>query len=465
MEVLVDRERELGLLEREYREPGFRLLVVYGRRRVGKTFLLRWFCRGRPCVYYVAAELPYESLAREFSLAVKEALGLPVAGDVVEVLEALARLHRGGGKLVVVLDEFQYLVEADPSLPSRLMRSIDTALKGSGMMLVLCGSSVSFFEKRLLGYRAPLYGRRTGQLRLRPMAFWEAWGFNPGLTAVEAARLYGVAGGTPAYLALLGPGASAEKLVEEATRPGSPLLDEPVLLLRQELREPRTYLALLRAVAEGRVEPSEAAQAAGVDPRSIGRYIEVLEELDLVGRVRPLGRRRPVQLRFRDNFFRFWFSFILPLRSLIESGAVEKARRAILGELDSYMGRAFEETIVPQLAARMVERGILPLEPRQAGPWWRRGMEIDLVLRSPGRATAFIEAKWARLSRADARRALEKLEEKAGETGLASPRNYYVLVARGLDEPILEEHHIAVDLEWLHHNRVIEPAAARTAQR
>ena len=466
MEVLIDRERELGLLEREYREPGFRLLVVYGRRRVGKTYLLRWFCRGRPCVYYVAAELPYKSLAREFSLAVKEALGLPIAGDVVEVLEALARLHRGGGgKLVVVLDEFQYLVEAEPSLPSRLMRSIDTVLKGSEMLLVLCGSSVSFFEKRLLGYRAPLYGRRTGQLRLRPMAFWEAWGFNPELAAVEAARLYGVAGGTPAYLALLGPGASAEKLVEEATRPGSPLLDEPVLLLRQELREPRTYLALLRAVAEGRVEPGEAAQAAGVDSRSIGRYIEVLEELDLVERVRPLGRRRPVQLRFRDNFFRFWFSFILPLRSLIESGAVEKARRAILGELDSYMGRAFEETIVPQLAARMVERGILPLEPRQAGPWWRRGAEIDLVLRSPGRATAFIEAKWARLSRADARRALEKLEEKAGETGLASPRNYYVLVARELDEPILEEHHVAVDLEWLHRSRVVEPAAARTAQR
>ena len=459
MDVLVDREYELRLLEHEYRAPGFRLVVVYGRRRVGKTFLLRWFCCGRPCVYYVAAELPYESLAREFSLAVKESLGLPVSGDVVEVLEALVKLYGGSGeKLVVVLDEFQYMVEADPTLPSRLMRSIDTVLRGSNMMLILCGSSVSFFEKKLLGYRAPLYGRRTAQLKLRPMAFWEAWGFNPRLGPVEAALLYGVAGGTPAYLALLGSEASAEKLVREATRPGSPLFDEPVWLLRQELREPRTYLAILRAVAEGKLEPSEAAQVAGVDPRSVGRYIEVLEELDIVERVRPLGKRRPVQIRFKDNFFRFWFKFILPLRSLIESGAIEKARDAISRELDGYMGRAFEETIAPQLAIRMIDRGLIPVEPRQLGPWWHRNLEIDLVVRSPGKATAFIEAKWANMSSAEARRTLYRLEEKARETGLSSPKNYYVLLARKLDKPILEEHHIAVDLTWLHRQGIIEPA-------
>ena len=343
MDVLVDREYELELLEREYRAPGFRLVVVYGRRRVGKTYLLRWFCRGKPCVYYVAAELPYESLAREFSFAVRDAIGFPVLGDIVEVLEALARLYRGGEKLVVVLDEFQYLVEADSTLPSRLMRSIDTVLRESNIMLVLCGSSVSFFEKKLLGYRAPLYGRRTAQLKLRPMTFWEVWGFNPKLGPVEAALLYGVAGGTPAYLALLGLEASAEKFVREAIRPGSPLFDEPVWLLRQELREPRTYLAVLRAVAEGKLEPSEAAQAASVDPRSIGRYIEVLEELDIVGRVRPLGKRRPVQIRFKDNFFRFWFKFILPLRSLIEAGAIEKVYSAIVGELDDYMGKTLRK--------------------------------------------------------------------------------------------------------------------------
>jgi len=113
--------------------------------------------------------------------------------------------------------------------------------------------------------------------------------------------------------------------------------------LRQELREPRTYLAVLRAVAEGKLEPSEAAQAASVDSRSIGRYIEVLEELDIVGRVRPLGKRRPVQIRFKDNFFRFWFKFILPLRSLIEAGAIEKVYSAIVGELDDYMGKTLRK--------------------------------------------------------------------------------------------------------------------------
>jgi len=207
MDVLVDREYELELLEREYRAPGFRLVVVYGRRRVGKTFLLRWFCRGKPCVYYVAAELPYESLAREFSFAVRDVLGFPVLGDIVEVLEALARLYRGGEKLVVVLDEFQYLVEADSTLPSRLMRSIDTVFARiqhyARIVWFFC--LVFRFREKLLGYRAPLYGRRTAQLKLRPTAFWEVWGFNPKLGPVEAALLYGVAGGTPAYLSLTSP--------------------------------------------------------------------------------------------------------------------------------------------------------------------------------------------------------------------------------------------------------------------
>ena len=457
MSVLVDREKELEVLEREYRKPGFRLVVVYGRRRVGKTYLLRWFCRGRPCIYYVAAELPYSVLSKEFSASVHEALGVPISGDVVEVLEALAKLYKGQ-RLAVVLDEFQYLVGADSSLPSRLMRSIDLVLSGSDLFLVLCGSSVSFFEKKLLGYRAPLHGRRTAQIRLRSMLFWEAWGFNHELGPVDAALLYGVAGGTPAYLSLVSPRPSAGKFIGELTRPGSPLLEEPVLLLRQELREPRTYLAILRALAEGRTEPSEAAQVAGVDPRSIGKYVDVLEELDIVERTRPLGKRRPVRLRFRDNFFRFWFSFILPARSLIEAGASEKVRETIHERIDAYMGKAFEETILPQIAAKMIEAGIIPVKPIEAGPWWHRGTEIDLVLRDTGRATAFIEAKWTRLSKADARRLLHRLEEKAARSGLASPQNYYLVVAREIDEPVLEEYHMAIDLAWLHKQGVIKPA-------
>ena len=446
------------MLESEYGRSGFSLVVVYGRRRLGKTYLLRWFCRGKPCVYYVAAELPYEQLAAEFSSEASRLTGLPIRGDVVEVLEALCRLWGSGGKLVVVLDEFQYLVEADPSLPSRLQRSIDTRLRECNMMLVLCGSAVSFFEKRLLGYQAPLYGRRTAEIRIRPLTLGGVWGFNPSLSLEEAALLYMVAGGTPAYLAMVPGRLDHRSFIRFALTPGSPLYEEPLWLLKEETREPRTYLALLRAVAEGRVSPSEAAQAAGIDPRSVTRYVELLEELWIVERVRPLGRRKPVQLRFRDNFFRFWFTFVLPLRHVAELRGPEEAAAIVESRLELYAGRVFSESIIAELALRLAAARVIDVRPVEAGPWWRGGTEIDYVVREPGRATAFIEAKWSTLTAREARRVLQRLEEKAAATGLSSPRNYYVVVARRLEEPIIEDQFIAVDLEWLEERRVVEPA-------
>ena len=128
------------------------------------------------------------------------------------------------------------------------------------------------------------------------------------------------------------------------------------------------------------------------------------------------------------------------------------------GSIDQYMGGVFEETVVPQLALKLVEKGLIPVRPLETGPWWKAGIDIDLVIRSPGQATVFIEAKWSRLSRAEARRELNKLEGRAAETGLQSPVNYYVLIARELDEPVLEENHVAVDLDWLQRNNIVRPS-------
>ena len=195
----IDREVELRVLEEEYARDGFSLVTVYGRLRVGKTRLLQEFMDGLRGVYYVAAELEYGQLCREFHRAVSKSLNLvPRSKDVVEVLEELAG---SGERLVVVLDEFQYMVEAGPTLPSRLQRSIDTVLGRSRLMLVLCGSAASFFERRLLGYNAPLRGRRTANLRLRPLRLLDSRGFLRGLSPADAVRVYSVLGGTPAYLA------------------------------------------------------------------------------------------------------------------------------------------------------------------------------------------------------------------------------------------------------------------------
>ncbi len=425
----MDREVELRVLEDEYARDGFSLVMVYGRRRVGKTRLLQEFMRGRRGVYYVAAELEYGQLCREFQRAVSKSLNLvPRSEDVVEVLEELAG---SGERLVVVLDEFQYMVEADPTLPSRLQRSIDTVLGRSRLMLVLCGSAASFFERKLLGYNAPLYGRRTANLRLRPLRLLDSKGFLQGLSPADAVRIYSMLGGTPAYLAHAYGKTSVEAVLRGVLRPGSPLLDEAEGLLRQELREPRRYMALLKAVAEGRSNPYEAANAAGVDPRTIHRYLEVLEELDIIQVRRPLGFKRGSRVFFRDHYFRFWFTYILPLRPLVEAGQAGEAVDTVLRGMDRYVSTTFEQ-VVEESLPELRKAGAVPTKPVQHGPWWHRGEEIDLVVREPGVSTTFVEAKWSDLDTGDAKEILRDLEEKSAKTGLQSPRNYYVLVARSI---------------------------------
>ncbi len=443
----VDRWRELAVLEAEWARPGFRLVVVYGRRRVGKTRLLLEWLRGRSGVYYVAAELGYQQLSMEFGEAVARQLGVPVSHrDIVEALEDLAA-RLGGERVAVVLDEFQYIVEADPTLPSRLQRSIDHVLGRSNLYLVLSGSAVSWFEKKLLAYRAPLHGRRTSQLKVRPMRLVEARGFWPKLDSVDALRAYSIVGGTPAYLAYTYNASSLRELLERVLSPGSPLLEEALSLLRQELREPRSYAALLKAIADGRTTPSEAAQVAGIDPRTVHRYVEVLEELDILEARRPLGRRRGVRLRIVDEYFRFYFRHIQPLLSIIETGGHEDAVEAILPRIDEHASETFEKWIEAHLP-ELHRSGILPIRPVEHGGWWHRGYEIDLVVREPGK-TAFIEAKWSSLTLREAASILKRLERLAPKTGLMSATNYYIVFARSVEghsEPVirLDEARIAV---------------------
>ncbi len=442
----VDRVRELGVLEREWASRGLRVVAVYGRRRVGKTRLLAEWLRGRRGAYYEAVELGYRQIVEELRATLAAQLGVPlVSGDVVELLEEAA--EKVGERFVVVLDEFQYIVDADPSLPSRLARSIDTVLARADMVLVLSGSAASWFERGLLAARAPLHGRVTARLRVRPMRLLEAQGFWPHMGPVEALRAYSIVGGTPAYLAPTYGAASAREVLDRVVAPGSPLLEEAASLLRQELREPRSYLALLRAVAEGYTSPARAAQAAGLDPRGVHRYVEVLEELEILRRRAPLGKRRGARLEIVDEYFRFYFGLLEPLRSLVEAGAVEEAKNAIWRRLDVHASKTFEH-VLEQSLPELSRRGLPPFTPTEWGPWWHRGIEIDLVARAPGEAAAFIEAKWSDMSLAEAERLLRGLEARAAHTGLQQARNYYILVARrveGLEEPV----------EWLDEARAV----------
>lgn len=423
----IGRGRELSLLEEVWGRGGFALVVVYGRRRVGKTRLLLEFARGKRLLYYAAIEAPLDELRTDFARAVRAQLGLPASGDPVDLLEWLAST---GQRILVVFDEFQYMVEADPSLPSRLQRCIDTALSGSRVFLAVCGSAVSFFERELLAYRSPVFGRSTVSLKLGPLGFPEVRRYLRSYPIEEAVLAYGVAGGTPAYLKLLDPSKSVVENLRLLMRPGSRFYEEAPNLLRQELREPRAYVGLLAALAGGARRPSELAAAAGIDARTLPKYVAVLEELDVVERVARLGGRGS-RLDFKDNYFRFWFAFVYRLRHLLEAGLVEEAVEHVKRELPAYMGPVYE-SLVRELLPLLYHSKLVPVRPVEVGAWWSRGTEVDVVAREPGRAALFAEVKWRTVAAEEALELLRELEAKASETGLQSHENYYLLAVKSL---------------------------------
>ena len=452
--LFVDREAELSALERLWSQGGFGMFILYGRRRVGKTRLLREFCKqdGKKCVFYTCVPGPEELARDEFIDTIRVTLGIETRGrDFVEVLESLSKeLRLSGERAVVVLDEFQYLASSAEGLVERLQRSIDQVLGSDGsLLLVLCGSAVSFMESEVLGYRSPLYGRRAGSLKLRPLRPFQVAGFYPGWSLRRVVEAYGVLGGTPAYHRFFDPRKDLwENVRESILTPGTYLYDEAVNLLRQEVREPRTYFSILSGVASGRTSQAELAGLARVDSRTIGKYLELLEGLDIVRRIAPAGRKKPVQVRFADNYFRFWFTYVKPHQGILEAGLIDEVLETIKSSWQHYMGMVLEDVILESIA-ELRRAGIVKPRPEKYGRWWRSGDEIDLVVWN-GESAQFVEVKWGTLAPREAERILEKLREKSKKTGVAARREYYTLIAGKLEgQPYLEHGEEAVDLDDL----------------
>jgi AAA+ ATPase superfamily predicted ATPase len=428
--MFVDRDRELALLEERYASGRAELFVLYGRRRVGKTELLTQFCTaaGEPKRHiFFVADLDVEPVLRaSLSAAVNaELLGPEAAAAVYPSWEDIFRLvarHAQQERLVLVLDEFTYLVDAHPPLASILQRLWDRELAQTQLMLVLCGSYVGMMEEAVLGYRAPLYGRRTGQYLLDPLSFYDARLFFPSYDLVDQVMAYAVFGGIPAYLRSF-PASEAllDNIEQQVLTRGTFLYDEVRFLLQQELREPRNYFAILEAIASGRTRLNEIKQATGLD--GITSYLATLQGLRLIERVVPVTESQPHKsrrglYRLCDHFFRFWFRFVHPNRTLLERGGGRLALDSFVApELDRFTGPIFEE-ICQQFLWRTGLAGSLPFLPLRVGAWWRANEEVDAV--AVGQDAALLaECKWSR--RPIGMDILRDLERKAS------------LVARELD--------------------------------
>ena len=400
--MFVNRVAELDLLEKRFASGQAELFVLYGRRRVGKTELLAQFCERKWAIFYVA-DLGSEISGRTaLSSAVNSVLFGPnqmnaVYADWENLFQALGQAAQSE-RLIVVLDEFPYLVSAHPPLASILQRVWDQTLKNSQVMLIICGSYIGMMEETVLGYQAPLYGRRTGQFLLEPLQFQDARLFYPAYTMEDQVRAYAVYGGTPAYLTTLLAGTSlAQNIHDGILTRGSFLYDEVRFVLQQELREPRNYFAILEAIAVGKTRLNEIKQSTGIEGATA--YLDTLQQLHLVERRVPVTEKQPHKsrrgkYRLQDPYLRFWFRYVHPYHSQLERGGAQIIlKNQVLPQLDLFTGLAFEE-VCRQFLWAAGQSGNLPLVPVNIGNWWNADEEIDLVVLGEAEAL-LVECKWA----------------------------------------------------------------------
>jgi AAA+ ATPase superfamily predicted ATPase len=399
--MFVNRVSELDLLEKRFASGKAEFFVLYGRRRVGKTELLAHFCEGRRSIFFVADLGSETSLRTALSSAINTTLfGSNQMNAVYSTWEdlfiALAQPAETE-RLVVVLDEFPYLVTAYPPLATIIQKVWDQILKNSQIMLVLCGSYIGMMEETVLGYQAPLYGRRTGQYLLEPMQFKDARLFYPAFDQEDQVRAYAVYGGTPAYLQTLQSQLHLkENILDGILSRGSFLYDEVRFVLQQELREPRNYFAILQAIAAGKTRLNEIKQATGID--GVTAYLDTLQQLHLVERGVPVTETQPQKsrrgiYRLKDHYLRFWFRYVHPNRSQLELGGAQIIlENQVMPEIDHFASLTFEE-VCQQFFWQSGLSGKLSFVPTNIGKWWNANEEIDIVVLGEAN-TILVECKW-----------------------------------------------------------------------
>ncbi len=399
--MFVDRVSELELLEKRYASGKAEFFVLYGRRRVGKTELLARFCEGKRSIFFVSDLGSEISLRTALSAAVNTTLFGPNQMNAVystweDLLHALAQAAQGK-RLVVVLDEFPYLVTAHPPLATILQRVWDQTLKNTQIMLILCGSYIGMMEEMVLGYQAPLYGRRTAQYLLEPLQFKDVRLFYPYFPLEDQVRAYAVYGGTPAYLQTIQSQQSLQDNVLDGilTR-GSFLYDEVRFVLQQELREPRNYFAILQAIAAGKTRLNDIKQATGLEGATA--YLDTLQQLHLVERIVPVTETQPQKsrrgiYRLKDHYLRFWFRYVHPNRSQLELGGAQIIlENQVMPEIDHFSSLTFEE-VCQQFFWQAGISEKLPFVPINVGNWWNASEEVDLVVLGENDAI-LVECKW-----------------------------------------------------------------------
>ena len=402
--MFIGRNTELKTLDKLYRSNKFEFAVIYGRRRVGKTALINEFSKDKDTIFFTGVETNAKQNLENFSRCIMEyQTGFAVDSSFASFQAALEYVFQLAQKkrLVLVIDEYPYVARASKSFASTLQLLIDKNKDSSKLFLILCGSSMSYMEDNVLAYKAPLYGRRTAQLKIQPFDFFESCRYFENFSGEDKALAYGIMGGTPQYLMQLDDRLSIEDNIKNThLNPASSIFEEPNNLLKQEVREPAIYNAVITAIATGASKMNEISGKIDEDTSVCATYIKNLISLGIVKKEMPYGEKsgRKTIYSIEDNMFRFWYRFVPGNTSLISRGAADLAYSRIAPELSAYMGGVFEE-ICKQYLWRLLLAGKCAVSFTELGRWWgtnpktRTQEEID-IMGTDKDSALFGECKW-----------------------------------------------------------------------
>lgn len=403
--MFIGRDKELSALDKLYKSGKFEFVVIYGRRRVGKTALINQFISDKKSIYFMGVESNEKQNLENFSKSVIEfSSGIQTETSFASFQAALEYVFKLAEKerIILTIDEYPYVARSSKSLASTLQLLIDKYKDTSKLMLILCGSSMSYMEDHVLAYKAPLYGRRTAQMKILPFDFEESCRCFNNLSAEDKALIYGIVGGTPQYLLQMNDKLSVEENIKNTYfNPMSFLYEEPINLLKQEVREPAIYTAIITAIATGHTRMSEISSKIGENTNVCSNYLKNLINLGIIRKETPYGEKASKKSIYsiEDNMFYFWYRFVLDNNSVIARGATDMVYKRIEPQLSHYMGRAFEEICMQYLWKQLLV-GNVPIEFVSLGRWWgndpiqKSQAEIDIMGEQDSESALFAECKW-----------------------------------------------------------------------
>ena len=466
--MFIGRTEELQFLEDRYTAKGGQLVVLYGRRRIGKTETLRQFCKGKPHVFYACTESPDKQQLTAFSerMLQKE---LPAAQYIKrfanweQALGSVSELP-GEEKKLLVIDEFPYMVKGNNSIPSILQNLWDEKLRNDNVMIVLCGSAISFIEKEVLAEKNPLYGRATGILKMNEMGFYDAIQFVPDYSPLDKIATYAVLGGIPHYLKQFDDSLSlGENIWRNILSRGSILYSEVEFLMRQELRETATYNAIIEAVAMGNSKLNDIHQKTQIEKSTLSSYLRNLIDLSILSREFPVADGVKVRANVQrglyqvtDNFFRFWYAFVFPNLSELEAGDAEGIWHYVVKpELDRYTSHIFED-VCRQYLRRQNRENTLPFRFTTIGRWWNKTDELDIMATDRAKANFLLGECKYKNSAVDLSD-LTKMQEKFKPKPENAQVYYWLFSKSGFTDGVMRAAAERVEIHLMTAEQLIEP--------